>query len=73
MLKTIAPKFEVGEAVRLKECPDVGTVHEVEARIDPKTRKFEGWSYRARWPSTPGDDRWYAEAELVDARGGRDA
>jgi hypothetical protein len=56
-VRTIAAKYPRGERVRLRECPDPGTVSEVRCH-DGRIQ------YRADWDITPWDLAWYDEDEV---------
>lgn len=63
-VRTIAAEHRTGDRIRLRDCPDPGTVTDVRchgARIQ----------YRADWDLTPWDLAWYDEDE-VQPLGGDD-
>jgi hypothetical protein len=56
-VRTIAAEYGLGQRIRLRNCPDPGTITDVRChggRIE----------YQADWDRAPADQRWYAEGEI---------
>jgi len=58
-VRTVAAKYAPRDRIRLRDCPDPGTVVEVRCEAGQI-------QYRADWDRTPSDDRWYDEVRLLD-------
>ena len=64
-VRTVAAAYPVGARIRLRECPDPGTIAE--------TRCHDGRiQYRADWDRTPWDLAWYDEDDIMPLGGDDD-